>query len=199
MSEEFSDCTIICGPCHFKTHKLVVGAHSQCFRAAFKADTFKVSQSSWDIDKPLLTRKTEGKISTVELKAVASDSDEDDSCDDPEIVKLMVEYFYHLDYFREDRIAERKPTVDDQVSPGLAAHSRFKIPARRKRKAKSVSPFPASAQGAPKTRLVEHAKLIAVAVKDQVEALKRLVVQKFRLAFQAHWDHEDLAQAIPII
>ena len=41
-SEEYSDCTIICGPYHFKVHKLVIGAHSGYFRTALKADTFQV-------------------------------------------------------------------------------------------------------------------------------------------------------------
>lgn len=41
-SEEHSDCTIICGPYHFKVHKLVIGAHSEYFGTALKADTFKV-------------------------------------------------------------------------------------------------------------------------------------------------------------
>ena len=41
-SEEHSDCTIICGPYHFKVHKLAIGAHSEYFRAAMKADTFQV-------------------------------------------------------------------------------------------------------------------------------------------------------------
>lgn len=38
----------------------------------------------------------------IELKAKTGDNDqENDGCDDPEIVKLMIEYFYHFDYLRK--------------------------------------------------------------------------------------------------
>jgi hypothetical protein len=37
------------------------------------------------------------------LKAVVDDTDVvDESCDDPEIVKLMIEYFYHFNYLRAE-------------------------------------------------------------------------------------------------
>jgi hypothetical protein len=67
---------------------------------AFKSGTFKVCAHyrsdvlSRNTDKP-----QEGASGVIELKAM-TDSPEptDDSCDDPEIVKLMIEYFYHFDY-----------------------------------------------------------------------------------------------------
>lgn len=34
----------------------------------------------------------------IELKATSDDADY--SCDEPEIVELMIEYFYHFDYLR---------------------------------------------------------------------------------------------------
>jgi hypothetical protein len=42
-TEEDSDCTIVCGPYHFKVHKILIGSHSEYFRTALKANNFKVS------------------------------------------------------------------------------------------------------------------------------------------------------------
>ncbi|KAM0708098.1 hypothetical protein Q7P35_004747 [Cladosporium inversicolor] len=72
QSEEFSDCTLICGPCYFNLHKVILASQSDYFRAAFKHGAFK----------------SDGETS----------DDGDDAYDEPEIVKLMVEYFYYFDY-----------------------------------------------------------------------------------------------------
>lgn len=42
ISEEFSDCKIICGPYHFNVHKIILSVQSDYFRAALKRGTFKV-------------------------------------------------------------------------------------------------------------------------------------------------------------
>lgn len=71
-----------------------MSTHPEYFSKAFQIDAFK-----------------EGKSGQLELKATQSDSDDnDDACDDPDIVKLMMHYFYHLDYLNdqsEDDSAER--------------------------------------------------------------------------------------------
>ncbi|KAM0718908.1 hypothetical protein Q7P37_005980 [Cladosporium fusiforme] len=91
-SEKFSDCTIICGPYQFKAHKSVLSVHSEYFSKAFQSGAFK-----------------EGDSGKLELKAAQSDSDDQDACDDPEIVKLMIHYFYHLDYLNdEDAISKNE-------------------------------------------------------------------------------------------
>jgi len=54
-------------------------------------------------------KSQEGNTGVIELKA-SSDGAEgaDDSCDEPEIVELMIEYFYHFDYLRT---AAGKPSL----------------------------------------------------------------------------------------
>ncbi|KAK3619917.1 hypothetical protein LTR22_025803 [Elasticomyces elasticus] len=42
-------------------------------------------------------RPREGQTGKIELKATG-ESDDDATCDDPEAIKLMIDFFYHLDY-----------------------------------------------------------------------------------------------------
>jgi hypothetical protein len=56
----------------------------------------------------------EGKLGVVRLKATTDDAEDDvDSCDDPEIVKLMIEYFYHFDYLRAATQARSQAKAPD--------------------------------------------------------------------------------------
>lgn len=98
----------------------------------------------------------------IELKAKTGDNDqENDGCDDPEIVKLMIEYFYHFDYLR-------------------------KLP-------------PDASSAAPKTYLIEHAKVFSMALKYQADGLCKLATQKFQQSAKLHWNHEDFARAMRIV
>lgn len=59
----------------------------------------------------------EGKTGTIELKSTADSDDDEAVCDDPEIVKLMVGYFYHLDYLHRVETAEEDIiTIDEDTA-----------------------------------------------------------------------------------
>jgi hypothetical protein len=201
-SEEHSDCTIICGPYHFKVHTLAIGAQSKYFRTAAKANTFQVCcrDDFAYCFLPFTNPEREGKTGTIELKAIEADSDDpDDACDDPEIVKLMVGYFYHLDYFQDTSEVSEQTVIEVSDSPApQKKKQRRAAPAKRTRATMSVPSQVATPSG-PKVHLIEHAKVFAMAVKYHVDALRDLAVAKFKIEVEQHWEHEDLAHAIHVI
>ncbi|KAK5005799.1 hypothetical protein LTR28_007268 [Elasticomyces elasticus] len=82
QSEEFADLEVRCGPYHFKVHKVLLCTRSPWFAAACRKDAFK-----------------EGEEGIITLKSIDEVSEGDkDTADDPEAVRLMIHYFYHLDY-----------------------------------------------------------------------------------------------------
>lgn len=138
----------------------------------------------------------EGKTGEIELKATEPDSDDpEDACDDPEIVKLMIAYFYHLDYLHD-----KKAVIEVHDSPPPKKKVRLSVLAKSTRATNPLpSPEPVAAPAGPKVYLIEHAKVFAMAVKYHVDPLRDLATHKFRAEAEQHWDHEDLAQAIQLI
>ncbi|KAK5682251.1 hypothetical protein LTS10_005377 [Elasticomyces elasticus] len=82
QQEKLVDFVIACGPHEFKVHKAVICAQSDYFSAACSNSKFEKGQS--------------GDLIT--LKAVGAEDGDNKACDDPEIIKLMVHYFYYFDY-----------------------------------------------------------------------------------------------------
>lgn len=122
----------------------------------------------------------------IELKASDADSDAEDACDDPEIVKLMVEYFYHLDYLRTTT------STDETGNQGSPSSS-------RSCKDNAGSPVPSDFKLLPHVHLIEHAKVFAIAVKYQVDALRDLAAEKFKKTAQYHWGDENFPRAVQIV
>lgn len=168
-----------------------------------KADTFQVRFGSivqYQL-QAFANIRQEGKTGTIELKAIDPDSDEpEDACDDPEIVKLMVGYFYHLDYLHENNVATPPAVIEvpDSPAPPPKKKARKTAPAKRTR-ASTSAPIEATPPAGPKVHLIEHAKVFAMAVKYHIAALQNLATQKFKAEVAEHWDHEDLAHAIHVI
>jgi hypothetical protein len=114
------------------------------------------------------------------MKATDGDSDDEDACDDPEIFKLMIEYFYHFDYLRGvDFVSAEKKKREETGTTWKSALCDAAFP--------------------PKTWLVEHAKIFAMAVKYRVDGLCDLAAAKFKDAATSHWGHVDFVTAIPIV
>lgn len=140
----------------------------------------------------LADKKQEGATGTLELKEKQSDSgshSDDDDCDEPEIVKLMMQYFYHFDYL-ESAIATSNDLHGDNCWDEFSWTSTPATKSSKKSKSKR-----ASQQDSTKVHLIEHAKLFAMAVKYQIVALQRLTIQKFEAEARQHWNHEDLPRA----
>ncbi|RMY85085.1 hypothetical protein D0862_11267 [Hortaea werneckii] len=173
---EFADMTIICGPYAHKVHKNILSAHSDYFRA--------------------LPNFSEGKTNTIHFKAIGDDID-DEACDDPEAIKLMVHYFYHLDY---------TATIASKGSPlnTSEATSARDNPTPKRRKLKKAASSERTATGTLASSphdgdMVMHAKVFAAAVKYQVAALSKLAAKKFKDAVRINWRHDSFAEAVPIV
>ncbi|KAK3615157.1 hypothetical protein LTR56_026767 [Elasticomyces elasticus] len=185
---EFSDFEIVCGPYTFKVHKAIICAQSKYFRAP-------------------CSKFAESDKRTIELKAIG-DGEGDEACDDPDAIKLMIDFFYNLDYVAEPlepspvprRLAATSapsplPPEPDVVPSVLESQpvedaSGFYVPKRTKKKGKKAI------QAGNNT--VMHAKVFAAAVKYQVFALQELAATKFASATETSWNHTKFAEAARI-
>ena len=123
----------------------------------------------------------------IELKTAQSDGETspegDDVFDEPEIVKLMVEYFYHFDYLGG---ADPVPVLATSFQ-GYAVAQMSVLNLQ----------FPQPSVP-PQVYIIEHAKVFAIAVKYQIDGLRDLAASKFKDAATAYWNHDDFAHSIHI-
>ncbi|TKA63295.1 hypothetical protein B0A55_10383 [Friedmanniomyces simplex] len=189
-NNEFADFAIMCGPYTFKVHKAVICAQSEYFTTACSSGKFG-----------------EGEEGRITLKAIGSEDGDDETCDDPEAVKHMVYYFYHLDYDAA-RIDSPGANVGDTPANGLAVlphHGATASPSGKHRLGLGTRRTPSVPQQAVKPvlktagNMVMHARVFAAAVKYQVQALQVLAASKFTAAVEASWDHDDFAEAAHIV
>ncbi|KAK3658032.1 hypothetical protein LTR56_000760 [Elasticomyces elasticus] len=178
-SGELTDFTIECGKHSMRVHKVVLGAQSEHFRVLC-GQKFK-----------------EGHEGKVVLKST-EDEDADDSCDDPEAIKLMV---------------ERIPTAfnTSRTPPGSGTSKQFKVvkaKANAKAKFTKFSKIRARPKTVPTTfgpplpsdgNMVVHARVFAVATKYGIPALQTLACSKFTAAVAVNWDHPLFAEAAHIV
>ncbi|KAK5111419.1 hypothetical protein LTR85_012149 [Meristemomyces frigidus] len=208
-SGKLSDFEISCGRYTFNVHKAVICAQSKYFHV------------------PCGREYAEGQRGSIKLKAV-EESDDDEACDDPEAVKLMVQFFYHLEYDAkplelmpvpeeplEEHLAEA-PVIDDSVPGPWSIHglSSRKRMNRCKRCGRRGLEEDRSYDGTRTTtttsksttdecksldgNVVMHAKVFAAAVKYQVPALQKLATSKFRRAAEINWKDSSFAEAARI-
>jgi hypothetical protein len=85
--------------------------------------------------------------------------------EDPEMVELMIHYFYHLDYSLE-------------VGGSGQAATRL---------------------SQPDTLMIDHIAVFDLAVKYQIEGLRNLAAQKFKLSAETNWDHKDFVDAVAAV
>ncbi|KAL8375997.1 hypothetical protein RB595_007213 [Gaeumannomyces hyphopodioides] len=137
QSGDYSDLTLSCGGKDYKLHKSIVCPRSHFFAAACRGH-FKEA--------------CEGKISLPE--------------DDPQIVDLMVHYFYHLDYhasIESHGTQHDRDLVDDEKILGW--------------------------------ELPTHAKVYAMAEKYGVVGLKAVARRKFEAAVNCAWHQSHFIKA----
>ncbi|KAH0287357.1 hypothetical protein M436DRAFT_85762 [Aureobasidium namibiae CBS 147.97] len=108
---DHSDLMIICGSDAYEVHKAIVCSQSEFFKLACRKHTddggdFKEAQSGI-VEIP--SYKTDAN--TTEPEDFKWDADEDD----PKCVKLMIHYFYHLDYLEVEtaKVKEKKRTEEN--------------------------------------------------------------------------------------
>ncbi|KAK4950766.1 hypothetical protein LTR10_010759 [Elasticomyces elasticus] len=139
QQEKLVDFVIACGPHEFKVHKAVICAQSDYFSAACSNST------------------SESPLGKITLKAVGAEDGDDKACDDPEIIKLMVHYFYYFDY-KVCKVAsvdiatpdaERTPfsghLFSDQNRPASAGAGLFG--ATNNNQQQNANPFPTAGRG----------------------------------------------------
>ncbi|KAK4950752.1 hypothetical protein LTR10_010745 [Elasticomyces elasticus] len=203
-SGNFTDFEIDRGRQIFKVHKAVICAQSRYFWA------------------PCGKNYAEGSEGRIVLKAASDDDKDDGACDDPQAIKLMVEFFYHLDY----NVDIAKPALEETVPPISASKTRalslvekmeqFRLSARTESSSPSSEtvaqrrlplhkrnlydclgpqPIPLRAKENAEDAVM-HAKVFAAAVKYQVAALQDLAATKFSIAASHGWEHPTFADAV---
>lgn len=159
-----------------------------------------------------LTQAQEGTEGVITLKAADAAADNEESCDDPDMVKMMVDYFYHQDYLTDQTVTfaalasesneedNQNPECDDFDNSYGYKKKYLKLKKKSRYSELSTSPPPASiSDPAVDACVLEHAKVFALAVKYQVPALKILATNKFQAAINVAWAHPSLAQVITTV
>lgn len=124
--------------------------------------------------------------------------DEDYSCDDPEAVRLMIDYIYLNDYAfaagTTSDVAEGlpqpfTPNAENTMSPSYANWSHPENFTSNKRPKKVGVNTPNGA-------LIMHARLYGMASKYGVDTLRPVAIRKFQEAVSGTWDRGDFAAAV---
>ncbi|KAH9837419.1 hypothetical protein Tdes44962_MAKER08342 [Teratosphaeria destructans] len=176
--KKLTDFTITCGPHTFEVHKAILCAQSAYFAA--------------------LPNFAEGTTNSISLKSVSDDEDSDDSCDDPEAIKLMIHYFYHHDY-RAKNVFDAPSAASVLANPPRnIGKAGFKHPASRMPKNSAAAQDFAQADTTD-GNMVMHARVFAAACKYHVSSLQTASALKFLSAVTANWDHHSFAEAARIV
>ncbi|KAK5720366.1 hypothetical protein LTR17_015083 [Elasticomyces elasticus] len=171
-SGEFTDFVIECGGEQWNVHRVVLAAQSDHFRV---------------LCGPQYKEGREGKVI---LKSIM-DEDGDESCDDPEAIKLMIDFLYYEEYKVE--------AVDLAVRQPEATLDRYR------RLEMEDFGGPDIVIGGPRSKrrsdgnMVMHAKVFAAATKYGMSALQTLASTKFTAAVGDNWEHPTSAEAAHIV
>ncbi|KAI7394256.1 hypothetical protein KC328_g6227 [Hortaea werneckii] len=158
LGSRYSDLTIVCGSFEAKVHKCIVCPQSEFFEKACETGRWK-----------------EGDTGVIELRPASHYGDDAIAEDDPEAVRLMIDYFYLGDYNPE--VITKDPSISAADENGIEESA--SSPVRR--------------------LLATHAKMYSIAAKYNIETLMDIAVMKFRSAAKGIWDVQDLIAAVPIV
>ncbi|KAK4897882.1 hypothetical protein LTR49_027917, partial [Elasticomyces elasticus] len=163
----------------------------------------------------------EGQTGKIELKTIG-ESDDDAPHDDLQAIKLMVDFFYHLDYNAEpleltpvlDTPELLSPTKemasdddDHDVRSSLASSRKSKrctpcgLPKDRSndgRHTAATSKSTADECESSDGNTVMRAKVLAAAFKYQIPAVQKLAASKFSRAAKINWNDSSFAEATRI-
>ncbi|OCK75339.1 hypothetical protein K432DRAFT_466403 [Lepidopterella palustris CBS 459.81] len=162
-SGEYSDFTITCGDDTYAVHKAII-----CPRSDFFAKAVKFGKEA-----------EENKIVLVE--------------DEPEIVKLMIQYLYELDYDEP-----KLPTLDISSDDDLELTAFKELAIIKGGKHKAAKPAAPATDRNP-MMLITHAKVYAIADKYNILGLKEVVIDKFEEECKYSWDDPAFPMAIGVI
>ncbi|KAI7505191.1 hypothetical protein KC347_g8081 [Hortaea werneckii] len=154
---EYSDLTIKCGDRTFQVHKNIICARSDYFAAACKPGAFK-----------------EGATGTIELQSSADPNaaKDDPSLDDPDAVKLMIDFLYLHDYVAIETCFSETPNSSNKRTLGATGGDAGSI---------------------------MHAKVYALGSKYQIPSLQSTSLKKFEAAVALAWDSEEFVHAVHLV
>lgn len=94
----------------------------------------------------------------------------------------MVRYFYHLEYLEDYDETPPKGSTNLKMKSEKVARS-------------SLPSTKSESDHVKKVHLIEHVKVLAIAMKYQVDALQTLAFDRFEADCQRYWNNKDFAQA----
>ena len=141
-----------------------------------------------------------------------SEDQDESGNDDPEAVKLMIDFLYLHDYEAptvEITQAGSERGADDTFGESSAETNtvklyptygsrRGKMKARQVRKS-SLAATPPSITPLGDCNTVAHAKIYALATKYNIESLKTTALREFDQAATYAWNHAEFAEAIHVV
>ncbi|KAM3546351.1 hypothetical protein ARSEF1564_000839 [Beauveria bassiana] len=190
----YSDLTIVCGDDRYRVHKAIVCPRSKFFASACNGPF------------------QEGESGVVHLPE-----------DDPLAIKMMIHYFYHLDYptvipSAVDANETATPSLstfqsayqpNESAQTGFTANSvsvllskkeriKLKLMTERERRDRDLAqPHAQSSDSVSATpNLYLHAKVYALGEKYGVHDLKGFALRKFHIEAKHHWQSDDFLHAI---
>ncbi|KAK4950753.1 hypothetical protein LTR10_010746 [Elasticomyces elasticus] len=182
-SGEFTDFTIECGDKQINVHKVVLAAQSEHFRV---------------LCGPRYKEGFEGKVVLKSTK----DEDGDESCDDPEAVKLMVDFLYYEDYKVEAvDLAVRNTKATSSASRGGDSTDRSKQLELELEDYFGADIVIGGSWSKPHFdgNMIMHAKIFAAATKYGISALQTLSSTRFTAAVGVNRNHPTFAEAAHIV
>ncbi|KAK3291910.1 BTB/POZ protein [Chaetomium fimeti] len=157
----YSDLTVTCRGDEYKVHKAIICPRSPFFASACNGPF------------------QEARTGIIDLPD-----------DDPQAVKLMIRYFYYLDYPQQPEAQDKGPGTPNKVS----TKTNFPMPAMAAGAKKSG---PKKKVGySPQPNLTVHARVYALAEKYDIKGLKTLSLGKFEIEADLHWDSDDFMCAV---
>lgn len=139
----------------------------------------------------VMRRRAKRTASTSRLSAQAAKLHKDDvGCDDPEAVKLMVDFFYFLDYTTDDDKASERIVVLSETGTDLSQWG------KQSKRGSSAMTTKRTVPEVPKPKhgdMIMHAKVFTIATKYQSPALATLAAKKFKIAVDVDWKRTSFA------
>ncbi|EMC94013.1 hypothetical protein BAUCODRAFT_57136, partial [Baudoinia panamericana UAMH 10762] len=162
-SQEFTNFTIMCGYKGFKAHKVVVAAQSDYFRVACAHGRFAEGERN------IILLGTHGDEPNA-MGDVAGG-------DDPEVIELMIGFFYHYDYMISTGTPSNRTTGSSQCrithAKLFAAAVKYQVPGLR---ALALSKFEQAAKLAwQDASFAEAVRVVYKSTLDEVRELRDVI------------------------
>lgn len=216
---KYSDLTVVCGERTYRAHKVLLCTRSQFFAKACDGG-FQVRRKGSSHSDSLLAGHVFDRTDSSTVSQEASTGVIDLSQDDPQAVKMMMHYFYHLDYphvpmHEHADITQSAPSENEVAKPSLSgpfpyqtapviftATRRIATPSGTRGK-KNLGSKPATPwfdldidDEIRDPNLIIHAKVYALGEQYAIEGLKAVALEKFAAEAQVHWATEDFLRAV---